>query len=57
MSHTTHRGRAGSLTRREREAIAKVRAWHSWQEAGGDPKQRPPRPSRADFAIAQRCER
>lgn len=49
--------RPRARTRRQREAISKIRAWHSWQEAGGDPKQRPPRPSRSDYSIAARVER
>lgn len=55
MSHTVPQRLR--LNRRQREAITKVRAWHSWQEAGGDPKTRPSEPSRRDRAIAQRCGR
>lgn len=55
MSHTATTSRV-RVTRRQREAIQKVRAWHSWQIAGGDPRTRPAQPSRRDYVAARSAE-
>jgi hypothetical protein len=56
MSHTgTERGAIRIRHRRQREAVALVRAWKAWLKAGGDPRSRPPQPSGRDFSIARRA--
>lgn len=47
--------RPRARTRRQREAVTKVRAWEAWLRTGGDPRARPATPSRRDFAIARRA--
>lgn len=49
------RGAVKARRRRDREAVARVRAYEAWLKAGSPLKSIPPIPRDSDFRIARRA--